>query len=67
VGHSFTVHRDKCVKPLTRYDSVPFTGTEGAEQMSYDARRRATARVAADLREEAGRDHGGDPQLHLTG
>jgi integrase len=49
MGHSLTVHRDKYVKPLTRYAAVPFTGTEGAERMIYEARRRATARVAASL------------------
>jgi hypothetical protein len=70
MGHSLTVHRDKYVKPLTRYAAAPFSGTEGAERMIYEARERATRRVsawlerhgslvglAADLREELEQDH----------
>jgi integrase len=73
MGHSLTVHRDKYVKPLTRYAAVPLTGTPGrAEQMIYKARRRAMTRVstwlakhgtfeglAADLRDELERDRAG--------
>jgi hypothetical protein len=72
MGHSLNVHRDKYVKPLTRYAAAPFTGTEGAEQMIYAARKRAMGRVAAwlerkgsfqglaaDLRDEVERDREG--------
>jgi integrase len=72
MGHSLTVHREKYVKPLTRYAAVPFSGTEGAERMIYEARQRAMSRVgawlerkgslaglAADLREEVKRDREG--------
>lgn len=72
MGHSLTVHREKYVKPLTRYAKAPFTGTQGAEQMIYEARYRAMTRVAAwlaqngslnglaaDLREELKRDRDG--------
>lgn len=72
MGHSITVHRDKYVKPLTRYASAPFVGPHGAEQMIYEARHRALGRVSAwleqhgslaglagDLREEIERDRDG--------
>jgi integrase len=72
MGHSITVHRDKYVKPLTRYANEPFTGVPGAEAMIYEARERATRRVsdwlashgslaglADDLSDELERDRSG--------
>jgi integrase len=69
MGHSLTVHREKYVKPLTRYANAPFAGVEGAEARIYEARQRAMNRVgawldrhgtlaglAADLRAELARD-----------
>lgn len=38
---SLTVRREKYAKPLTRYAAAPFTATEGAERMIYEARKRA--------------------------
>jgi integrase len=71
MGHSLTVHREKYVKPLTRYANVRFAGVVGAEAMIYEARQRAMERVgswlaghgtllglADDLREELERDGG---------
>jgi hypothetical protein len=37
MGHSLTVHREKYVHPPTRYVAVPFSCTEGAERMIYEA------------------------------
>jgi len=72
MGHSLTVHREKYVKPLTRYANAQFTGVAGAEAMIYEARNRAMSRVgawferhgtllalAADLRDELERDRRG--------
>ena len=78
MGHSLTVHREKYVKPLTRYANAPFTGVAGAEAMIYEARQRAMRRVSSwlasrgslfgladDLREELQYDRSGSrPEPH---